>query len=148
VPFYTSIACTGSRFFRTIPSIAIPTKNRLKKRCCGQVSFRITPPQEQGIYLNACNKIATVYIVKADIKTNDAYNAGVLVFSKIKPIAIITSINGILHTRYGVIQLGNGWLFISPIKTLKSSHLLTLAYKKSNINKEDIISIIIFLFII
>jgi hypothetical protein len=55
---------------------------------------------------------------------------------------------GILHTRYGVVQFGKGWLFISPIKSLKASHLLKLAYKKSNINKEDIISIIIFLFII
>ena len=86
-------------------------------------------------------------MVNADISNNDAYKAGILVFSNINPMAIITSIKGMLHTRKGVIQLGNGWLFISPIKVLKASHLLTLAYKKSNINKEDIISIIIFLFI-
>jgi hypothetical protein len=131
-----------------MPSSEIPTKNRLKKRCCGQVSFLITPPQEQGIYLNVCSNIATVYIVNASIRNNEAYKAGILVFSNINPIAIKTSIKGILHTRNGVIQFGNGWLFISPIKSLKASHLLTLAYKKSNINKEDIISIIIFLFII
>jgi hypothetical protein len=131
-----------------MPSIEIPTKNKLKKRCWGQVSFRITPPQEQGIYLNACNNIATVYTVNASIRNSDVYNATTLVFSNINPTAISTSINGILHTRNGVIQFGKGWLFISPIKSLKASHLLTLAYKKSNINKEDIISIIIFLFII
>jgi len=126
----------------------IPTKNRLKKRCCGQVSFRITPPHEQGIYLKACINITAVYIVNASIKSNEAYNAVNLVFSNIRAAAINTSRIGILHTRYGVIQFGNGWLFISPIKSSNANHLLKLAYKKSNINKEDIISIIILLLIV
>jgi hypothetical protein len=147
VPFYISIAFSGSRFIKKIPASEIPTKKRLKKRCCGQVSFLITPPQEQGMNLNACNKIAAEYTVNASINNREAYNAGNLVFSNINAIAINTSIKGIPHTRKGVIQFGRGWLFISSIKSLKASHLLTLAYKKSKINKEDIISIIIFLFI-
>jgi hypothetical protein len=101
-------ACTGSRFLRMMPNNEIPTKNRLKKRCCVHVSFLITPPQEQGIYLNACNNIATVYIVNANIRNNDAYNAGILVLSIINPTTISTSRIGILHTSNGVIQFGKG----------------------------------------
>jgi hypothetical protein len=58
--------------------------------------------------------------------------------SKISAVEIRISVMGMAQTRKGVNLSGKGWLFISPMKWLKSRNLLRLAYMKSIINKAEI----------
>jgi hypothetical protein len=42
-----------------------------------------------------------------------------------------------VQTRNGVQEFGRGWLFISPIKVLKSINLLRLAYRNNSISRAE-----------
>ncbi len=66
-------------------------------------------------------------MVNSIISANDAYIPNSLVYSKINAIEIAISSRGMDHTRNGVHELGSGWLFICPMKVLKSRNLLMLA---------------------
>ena len=84
-------------------------------------------------------------MVKSVIKIKDVINPGKRVRSNINARAITISRVEMLHTRKGVQELGNGWLFISPMKRSNSRNLLMLAYKKSKINNAAIASSVTFL---
>jgi len=72
------------------------------------------------------------------IKEKEIQKPNNRVRSRRTKMQINISLQGMIHTRKGVQELGSGWLFISPVNVWKSKNLLRLAYRKSMINKAEI----------